>query len=436
MKANLLCGKETIRLELPDATLLIENKPAEALVNPEAAVLDALLHPIGTPPLKEIARGRKNACIVISDITRPVPNKIILPPLLNTLEEAGIAAENIIILIATGMHRPNLGDELRSMVGKEIMNNYKILNHYCKKTEELRKISIIDGAPIEINSHYLDADLKILTGLIEPHFYAGFSGSRKSILPGIASFETMKFMHSFKVIDQLQQANCRLENNLFHQYAMEVTEITGVDFILNVVINKERQLAGVFGGHYDLAHQAGCRFVTEHAVANLAEKMDLVVTSAGGYPLDATFYQVSKCLIAAQDILKEGGTIVVTCGCEEGLGSEEFCTIMRSNPTPADFNLHHSDPDNFVIDQWCAQNIYQALAHAGKIFIYSPGLSEEDVAKFQGIKVTDCQATVDDLLKTHKNVAVIPDGPYVVGKIVNHPSVEIDGSNNGFATAR
>ncbi len=418
MKANLLCGKETIRLELPESTLLIENKPAAALVNPEAAVLDALLHPIGTPPLKEIAKGRKNACIVISDITRPVPNKIILPPLLKTLEETGIAAENITILIATGMHRPNLGDELRSMVGKEIMDNYKIVNHYCQKKEELREIAKIDGASIEVNSHYLDADLKILTGLIEPHFYAGFSGSRKSILPGISSFETMKFMHSFKVIDQLQQANCRLENNLFHQYAMEVTEIAGVDYILNVVINKERQLAGVFGGHYDLAHQAGCKLVAEHAVANLAEKMDLVVTSAGGYPLDATFYQVSKCLIAARDILKEKGTILVTCGCEEGLGSEEFCTIMRSNPTPADFNLHHGDPDNFVIDQWCAQNIYQALAHAGKIFIYSPGLSEEDVARFQGIKVMDCQATVDELLKTHNNVAVIPDGPYVVGKVV------------------
>lgn len=419
MKANLLCGKETIHLELPDSTLLIENKPAEALVNPASAVLDALLHPIGTPPLKEIAKGRKNACIVISDITRPVPNKIILPPLLKTLEEAGMAAENITILIATGMHRPNLGDELRSMVGKEIMDNYKIINHYCRKSEELREIAKIDGAPIEVNINYLDADLKILTGLIEPHFYAGFSGSRKSILPGISSFETMRFMHSFKVIDQLQQANCRLENNLFHQYAMEVTETAGVDFILNVVINKERQLAGVFGGHYDFAHQAGCKLVAEHAVANLAEKMDLVVTSGGGYPLDATFYQVSKCLIAARDILKENGTILVTCGCQEGLGSEEFCTIMRSNPTPADFNLHHSDPDNFVIDQWCAQNIYQALAHAGKIFIYSPGLSDEDVARFQGIKVMDCQATVDDLLKTHKNVAVIPDGPYVVGKIVN-----------------
>ncbi len=418
MKANLLCGKEIISLKLPDSTLLIENKPAEALANPESAVLDALLQPIGCAPLKEIARGRKNACIVISDITRPVPNKIILPPLLKTIEEAGIASENITILVATGMHRPNLGDELMSMVGREIMDNYKIINHYCRKSEELREITKIDGAPIEVNTHYLDADLKILTGLIEPHFYAGFSGSRKSILPGISSFATMKFMHSFKVIDQLQQANCRLENNLFHQYAMEVAEIAGVDFILNVVINKERELTGVFGGHHDLAHRAGCKLVADHAVASLDKKMDLIITSAGGYPLDATFYQVSKCLIAARDILKENGTIFVACGCEEGLGSEEFCTIMRSNPTPADFNSHHSNPDNFVIDQWCAQNIYQALAHAGKIFIYSPGLSEDDVARFQGIKVMDCQATVDDLLKTHKSVAVIPDGPYVVGKVV------------------
>ena len=419
MKANLLCGKETITLELPDSAQLIENKPAKALADPEAAVRNVLLHPTGTASLKEIAKGRKNACIVISDITRPVPNKIILPPLLQTLEESGIATQDITILIATGMHRPNLGDELESMVGKEIMDNYRIVNHYCQKAEEYREVAKIEGAPIEINTHYLDADLKILTGLIEPHFYAGFSGSRKSILPGISSFQTMKFMHSYKVIDQLQQANCRLENNIFHQYAMEVTELAGVDFILNVVINQNRELAGVFAGHYDLAHQEGCKLVTSHAVAMIDEKVDLVITSAGGYPLDATFYQVSKCLIAARDILKENGTILVTCGCEEGLGGEEFCTIMRSNPTPAHFDSHHGNPDNFVIDQWCAQNIYQALAHAGKIYIYSPGLSKEDVDRFQGIKILDCQATVNDLLKKHEKVVVIPDGPYVVGKIAS-----------------
>ena len=420
MKANLLCGKNTISLELPDTVQLIDNKPAEPLTDPESAVRDALLHPIGTPPLKKIAQGRKNACIVISDITRPVPNKIILPPLLQALAESGIGAENITILIATGMHRPNLGGELESMVGKEIMDNYTIVNHYCQKADEYREITRIEEAPIEVNTHYLDADLKILTGLIEPHFYAGFSGSRKSILPGISSFETMKFMHSYKVIDQLQQANCRLENNIFDQYAMEVTKIAGVDFILNVVINQERELAGVFAGHYDLAHRAGCELVSNHAVAMLEEEVDLVITSAGGYPLDATFYQVSKCLIAARDILKKNGTILVTCGCEEGLGSEEFCTIMRSHPTPADFNNHHGNPDNFVIDQWCAQNIYQALAHAGKIYIYSPGLSFDDVDRFQGIKILDCQETVNNLLKSHEKVAVIPDGPYVVGKIAGN----------------
>ncbi len=417
MIANLLCGKDILPVDLPGNVQLIENKPALPLKNPREAVEDALRSPIGTPPLSEVAKGRKDACIVISDVTRPVPNKIILPPLLRTLEESGIARENITILIATGMHRPNLGDELEGMVGREIMDNYRIVNHYCQKYGELKEIARIEGAPIEVNTHYLEADLKILTGLIEPHFYAGFSGSRKSILPGISSFETMKFMHSFRVIDQLHEANCRLDNNIFHDYAMQVTELAGVDFILNVVINHSRELAGVFGGHYDKAHRAGCEMVTDHAVAYLDEKVDLVITSAGGYPLDATFYQVSKCLISARDILVEDGSILVTCGCEEGLGSEEFCTIMRSNPTPEHFNKHHGNPDHFVIDQWCAQNIYQALAHAAKVYIYSPGLSTDDVSRFQGKKIEDVQGTINKLLQAHKKVAVIPDGPYVVGKI-------------------
>jgi lactate racemase len=417
MKVNLLCGKESLPVELPDSVQLIENKPAQALRNPEEAVLEALRNPIGTEPLHRIAQGRDNACVVISDITRPVPNKVLLPPLLRTLEESGISREKITILIATGMHRPNLGEELEGMVGKEIMEQYRIVNHYCRKTDELREITRIDGAPVEINTHYLDADLKILTGLIEPHFYAGFSGSRKSILPGISSYETMKFMHSYRVIEQLDEANCRLENNIFHDYAMEVTRLAGVDFILNVVINEDRELAGVFGGHYEKAHRAGCDLVVDHAVAHLEEKVDLVITSAGGYPLDATFYQVSKCLISARDILVENGTILVTCGCSEGLGSEEFCTIMRSNPTPEHFNKHHGNPENFVIDQWCAQNIYQALGHAGRIYIYSPGLSKDDVDRFQGVKIDDVQATVDTLLQSHKRVAVVPGGPYVVGKI-------------------
>ncbi|MFW2368534.1 MAG: nickel-dependent lactate racemase [Desulforhopalus sp.] len=417
MKVSLPCGKQTISVTLPDSTKRIESKPVTPLVNPDAAVREALLHPTSSAPLHEIAQQRRDCCIVISDITRPVPNKIILPPLLQTLEESGISRESITILIATGMHRPNLGDELESMVGRDIMDTYRIENHYCRNSESFREIARIEGAPIEINTTYLDADLKIVTGLIEPHFYAGFSGGRKSILPGLASFDTMKFMHSYAVIEQLKAANCRLEKNIFHQYAMNIAELAGMDFLVNAVINKERELSGIFAGHLDHAHRAGCNFVYDHAVSLLDEEVDLVITSAGGHPLDATFYQVSKCLTSAKDILRRNGSIVVACGCDEGLGSEEFSTIMQTNATPADFATHHEPPKNFVIDQWCAQNIYQALDHAAKIFIYSPGLSKQEINGFHGIKVNDMQATVDELLKHHTRVAVIPDGPYVVGKV-------------------
>jgi nickel-dependent lactate racemase len=416
-EVKLLCGEGTIDLMLPDSVRIIEIKPLHALPYPEDAVLEALSNPIQSPPLKDLARGKKNACIVISDITRPVPNKIILPPLLEVLERSGIRRRDITILIATGMHRPNEGAELESMVGGYIMENYTIVNHFCRNPEEYRKIEEIEGAPIEINRHYLDADLKILTGLIEPHFYAGYSGGPKAILPGLSSFETMKFMHSYKMIDHPNVTNCLLEGNPFHEYGLLVTEMAGADFILNVVINKQREIGGVFAGHFKHAHLAGCDLVFEHSVALLDQPVDMVITSGGGYPLDATFYQISKCLICARDILKKGGTIVVVCECREGLGSLDFSGIMRSICSPKEFLDAYSDPKNLVIDQWCAQNIFQALDHAGRIYMYSPGLSDADLFTTGIRKVTDLQETVNNLLRVHTDAVAIPVGPYVVGMV-------------------
>ena len=417
MKARLLCGERTVDLDLPDSVESLEMEPLKPLADPTGAVRRALAKPIESPPLEALARGRRNACVVISDITRPVPNKVILPPLLDVLIESGLSKDNITILIATGMHRPNLGEELAYMLGREIVDNYNIVNHYCRKPEEYRKIDEIDGAPIEINNVYLDADLKILTGLIEPHFYAGYSGGRKAILPGISSFETMKFMHSYKMIDHPKVTNCLLEGNPFHEYGIRVTELAGADFILNVVINKEREVAGVFAGHYNHAHLAGCDLVYKHAAVPLDTRFDMVITSGGGYPLDATFYQISKALICAMDILKKGGTIVVTCECREGFGSPEFCGIMRSVCSPQEFFDGYCDPGNFVIDQWCAQNIYQVLDYAGEVYIYSPGLSHEDLLKMGAVKIDDVQATVNRLLQSNPVTAVVPDGPYVVGMV-------------------
>ncbi|MBW2049847.1 MAG: nickel-dependent lactate racemase [Deltaproteobacteria bacterium] len=415
--AKLLYGEKTVDLELPRTATLLEMKPLKGLEDPEGAVCRALEEPVESPPLSELARGRKNACVVVSDFTRPVPNRIILPPLLKVLEQNGIGRDRITILIATGMHRPNLGAELEHLVGREIMDNYPIVNHYCRKSGEYRKIDEIDGAPIEINNHYLDADLKILTGLIEPHFYAGYSGGRKAILPGISSLETMKFMHSFKMIDHPKVTNCVLQGNPFHEYGIRVTELAGADFILNVVINKQRDIAGVFAGHYDRAHLAGCDLVYEHSAVRLDKRFDMVVTSGGGYPLDATFYQISKALVCSMNIMKKGGPIVVACECREGLGNPEFCEIMRSGCGYQGFCEKYSDPKDFVIDQWCAQNIYQATDHAGPIYVYSSGLSDTDIRAMGMIKIDDVQETLDNLIQRHPNTIVVPEGPYVVGMV-------------------
>jgi lactate racemase len=417
MDIGILCGEKHLDIKVPDNAVVLTPNAADGLPDPEGAVADAIARPIGSAPLAELAAGRSDACIVISDITRPVPNRQVLPPILKTLETAGIARDAITILIATGMHRPNEGRELESVVGPEIMANYRIINHFCRKQEELRHIADIDGAAIELNSHYLDADLKILTGLIEPHMYAGYSGGRKALLPGISSYRTMTHMHSFKMIDHPNVTNCRLDGNPFHEAGQQVCELAGVDFIVNVIINKSRQLAGVFAGHYDAAHRAGCDRVGEMAVQCMMDKVDLVVTSAGGYPLDATFYQVSKGLIAARNILRKGGAIIIACECREGLGSTEYCKMIAEGNTPEVFFDLYSDPERFVIDQWCLQTTYQAVDHAGRVYVYSPYLTKQDLEGLGMTKIDNIQAAIDELLPTHPSVAISPEGPYVVGLV-------------------
>lgn len=424
MDIDVLCGEQHINLNLPEDSVVLDPTTVLALADPLTAIKDAISNPIESAPLSELAKNKKDACIVISDVTRPVPNATLLPPILSRLEESGIPRNKIKILIATGMHRPNEGKELEGMVGRNIMENYTVINHFCRKEEDLRLIETIDGAPIEINKHYLDADLKILTGLIEPHMYAGYSGGRKSILPGISSFTTMTHMHSFKMIDQSGVTNFKLGGNPFHEAGKKVCEIAGVDFIANVVINKEREMIGIFAGHYDKAHLAGCKMVKELASKEISEEVDLVVTSAGGYPLDATFYQVSKGLIAARNIVRKEGSIIVACECREGLGSEKYTEMILEGNTPVQFFEKYSDPDKFEIDQWCLQTTYQTLDHAGKIYVFSPFLSESELGAMGMIKIDDIQTAVNMLQKDHQKIAVAPEGPYVVGLLNQAANIE------------
>ncbi len=415
--AGLLCGEGRIPLTPPEGALLLEMEDLEPLADPSRAVEEALARPIASPPLEEIARGRKRACLVVSDITRPVPNPLILPPLLAALEGAGVPRKGITILVATGNHRPNLGEELEALLGRETARNYRVVNNKSREAGDFREVGRIEGSPVEIHKAYLEADVKILTGLVEPHFYAGYSGGAKAIVPGISSFETMRFMHSFRMIDHPGVTSCRLEGNPFHRACLQVAEMAGVDFLLNVVINRERKTAGIFAGHYDKAHLEACALVERHSVREVEAPVDLVVTSGGGYPLDATFYQVSKGLVCGDYILKEGGEIFAACECREGLGSPEFTRILRTYRNRKEFDAYFSDPAHFVVDQWCAQNIYQVLDHAGKVHVYSPGLEGKDL-EFLGMeKVEDPDRALSELFARHERIALVPDGPYVVGRL-------------------
>jgi lactate racemase len=415
MKIAFPCGHEEVPLVLPEGAAVLEPRAVPALDDPERSVTAALNSPRDALSLAKLAKGRKSACVVISDITRPVPNRVILPPLLRTLESAGMERSRITILIATGTHRSNVGQELVSLVGEEIAGTYPVVNHDCHARGSYRHIGELEGAPIEINSLYLDADLKILTGLIEPHPYAGYSGGAKSILPGLSSLETMKFMHSFKMIAHPNVTNCVLKGNPFYEATMKVAHLAGVDFIVNALINKKKKPVGFAAGGLPGAHLAGCLEVEETSVVRLEKPADLVITSGGGAPMDATFYQCGKGILGAKAICRPGGAVVLICGCTLGIGSETYAELVATCGGIDEFACRYSDPRNFVMDQWAAQSYFQALRRIGRVLVYSPALTEGQLKPFGVQKIHHLQEEVDRLLAAHPRVAAMPQGPYVVG---------------------
>ena len=415
MKIAFPCGHEEIRLALPDGADILEPRPVPVLNDPERYVEAALRDPIDALPLAELAMGRKSASVVISDITRPVPNRVILPPLLKTLESAGIDRSRITILIATGTHRPNVGQDLVSLVGEEIAATYPVINHDCHNRDAHGRIGELEGAPIEINTIYLDADLKLLTGLIEPHPFAGYSGGAKSVLPGLSSLETMKFMHSFKMIAHPKVTNCVLKGNPFYEATMKAAHLAGADFMVNALINKKKEPVGFVAGGLPGAHLAGCQKVEETSVIRLDKPADLVITSGGGAPMDATFYQCGKGLLGANAICRPGGTVVLVCGCALGIGSETYAELVGACGGPEEFACKYSDPRNFVMDQWAAQRYLQALRRIGRVLVYSPALTEDQLKPFGVQKIHHLQEEVNRLLRDHPRVAAVPQGPYVVG---------------------
>ena len=425
MRVGLEYGRTGLEVELPDRNVVkcLEYKPAEPLLDPAEVVRRRLAQPTGTPPLAELARGRKDACVVICDITRPVPNQVLLGPILSTLEESGIPRKKITILVATGLHRPNLGDELVEMVGPEIADSYRIENHHGQEQSEHTYLGESPrGVPIWIDSRYLKADLKITTGLIEPHFMAGFSGGRKLICPGLVALATVKVWHSPRFLEHANARSGVLEDNPVHEENTWIARRGGCDFIVNTIVDDRRRILSVVAGDMQEAFEEGVRFVRGLVTDTVPEPVDVVVISSAGYPLDTTFYQTVKGMVAALDIVKPGGTIILAAGMAHGIGSQEFQSLYEDNASPAAFMDRILNTDYFVTDQWQLEEQAKVLRKA-KVKVVTDGLDAKTLRRLFVEPAASVEAAIADCLTEYgpnATIAVIPKGPYVIAQVDKH----------------
>jgi lactate racemase len=422
MRVTLEYGKTGLSVELPDERVVrtLGYKNAAPLADPPAELRRKLAHPTATEPLAELASGRTSACVVVSDITRPVPNRLILPPVLETLEAAGIPPSRITILVATGLHRANEGDELVEMLGRTIVDSYTIENHHGQQLAEHTFLGQSPrGVPIWIDTRYVEADLKITTGLIEPHLMAGFSGGRKLICPGIAALETVKVWHGPRFLEH-PNADCGiLEGNPVHEENTWIGRHVGCDFIVNAVLDDRRRPLCLVAGDMERAFLEGVEFVRRVVTDTVPAPVDIVVTSSAGYPLDTTFYQAVKGLTAALPIVKQGGTIVLAAGLTEGVGSPEFCRLFAENASLEGFVERILGKDYFVMDQWQLEELAKVCRKA-KVRVVSDGVPAKTLDGLFVSSAPTVENAVADALSDYgpaATIAVIPKGPYVLAQV-------------------
>ena len=383
----------------------------------EAALVEqALANPIGTPPLRELAKGKKKETLVTSDHTRAVPSKLTLPILLREIR-AGNPEADITILIATGLHRPTTEEEQRRMFGDAIVDNEKILVNQAFRDEDFSYVrSLPSGAELWVNKAALDCDLLITEGFIEPHFFAGFSGGRKSILPGICNAATVNENHSYKAISSPYSTTGVLEHNPIHEDMVCAARAVNVQFILNVALNGEKKVIAAFAGDLEQAHASGVSFVRQLAQCPSVSG-DIVITSNGGYPLDQNLYQSPKAVATAEACCAEGGVIIMCASCFDGMGGTHFeKLIVRGSVDEIDSYLSTIPPKETIPEQWCAQ-IYSRILKKHKVILVTTYLDHELVRRANMIPASspdEALAMAYEMKGKDARVVVIPDGVSVL----------------------
>ena len=382
----------------------------------EQLVLDALEHPVGSPRLRALAEGKRKIVIVTSDHTRAVPSKITLPLLLKEIRSGNPDAD-ITILIATGLHRPTTEEEQRRMFGDAIVDHEKIaINNAFDPKQFVELCTLPSGAVFQVNRLAAECDLLVTEGFVEPHFFAGFSGGRKSILPGICSERTVNENHSYKAVSHPRSNSGMLKDNPIHADMLCAAKAVNVQFIFNVALDGEKKIVAAWAGDLEKAHEAGVAFIRQWSQCPVVTG-DIVVTSNGGYPLDQNLYQSPKAMATAEACAGEDGVIIMCCSCCDGMGGVHFGQlIQRGTPDEIDRYLSSIPPEKTIPEQWCTQVCVRVL-RKHPVILVTTFLSHDEVRKANMIPAS----TPDEALEIayrlkgkQASVVVIPDGVSVL----------------------
>ncbi|QZY53742.1 nickel-dependent lactate racemase [Crassaminicella profunda] len=410
-------------IEIPDKNLvgILESNASKfvAKKSQEEIVNEALDHPIGSKKLEELVIGKKNMVIITSDHTRPVPSHVTLPIMIERIRKVNPYID-IKILIATGYHRPTTKEELIFKCGKEIAENEKFVMHFSKEEDTLTKVGVLpSGGELWLNKLAMETELLIAEGFIEPHFFAGFSGGRKSVLPGVAGAKTVLANHCSKFIASDYARTGILENNPIHEDMLYAAKKANLVFILNVVIDSQKKVIDAFAGDYKLAHEKGCEFVTSLAKVDKVEA-DIAISTNGGYPLDQNIYQAVKGMTAAEATCKEGGVIIMIAACNDGHGGQSFYDNMAEASGPEEVleKVLKIPADQTIPDQWEFQILARILSKYTVIMVTD--LCDPEMIK--AMHMEHAYTFEEALIRAFAikgedaKVGIIPDGVSVIVK--------------------
>jgi nickel-dependent lactate racemase len=422
-------GKRKIHIRVPEKAVVLKTANIPPLADPIGDIRDALGNPIGCASFSDLLRNKRpqSVAITISDITRPVPNRVFLSLLLDALNEAGIKDEQVCVIIGTGMHRESSEEEKEILVSRDIMDRIELIEHRADDGTSL--VTISRNPLIRINQRFMQADFRIVTGYIEPHFMAGFSGGRKGVCPALVDLGTIQRFHGFEALSNPMAYSGVLEGNPCHEIALAIARNVGVDFLLNVSLTQNREIAGVYCGDLEKAHIAGCQKVEERTTALFTEPFDLIITSGGGFPLDLNFYQTVKSMCNALPALDGKSTLLQVSECSEQLGSPAYTELMLRYGHDWKRFLHDikENKDRTELDQWELQMQCRVLKKIGqeRLLFISDGTPEEvqkricinPVLGNESAQVRVQQA-IDIFMEKNPSakIAVVPDGAYTMLK--------------------